>query len=262
MIKLVAFDLDGTVLDKNKKLDSNLKNVLDQLRAKGIKATIVSGRNEEILHQYVDELEITEPYVTNNGGNLYYNHKCLYNICIESKYNNLITKLFYKHNYAFRAFAIEGIYGNSISPFFQERMHVFDNKLIKYDPNEDLSNIHFYKITMDYRNDENAIEEVKKTINELDNTVILKAETKVCCVNNSNANKGEGLKQICQRIGVTLDEVMAFGDNYNDLSMIEKAGIGVVVENGEEGLKKVADYICKDNNSNGVSSFLKEYFKL
>ena len=56
--------------------------------------------------------------------------------------------------------------------------------------------------------------------------------------------------------------VIAFGDNYNDIEMIEFAGVGVAMENGEEELKKSADYIALNNNDDGVGKFLKDFLEL
>ena len=55
---------------------------------------------------------------------------------------------------------------------------------------------------------------------------------------------------------------MAFGDNGNDLSMLEMAGISVAMDNSLDDIKEKCDFVCKDNNHNGVSSFLIDYFKL
>ena len=77
----------------------------------------------------------------------------------------------------------------------------------------------------------------------------------------SGINKGSALEWICNQKGIKRDEVVAFGDNYNDIEMIEYAGIGVAMENAEEALKKKADYICLTNDDDGVGKFLKKYMK-
>ena len=60
---------------------------------------------------------------------------------------------------------------------------------------------------------------------------------------------------------IDIRDTMAFGDSENDLEMLKKAGIGVAMTNGEEKVRKEADLVCGDNNHNGVSAFLKDYFK-
>lgn len=263
MIKLIVCDLDGTLLDDNKKLDSGIFEVIPKLKEKGIAFTLASGRNEELLNKYVDELNIEIPYITNNGGNIYQKHICIENDCIESKYNNFIARTLYENDIPFRIFSIENIYAYSTTEFFIERMSHFNTESIDYHPDIDLSNNHVYKITSDYRLNLDKFDEVyKKIVDNCDNISYLQAEKHVYCINSTTANKGEALKRLCKIMDIDLSETMAFGDNGTDLPMITMAKVGVVTENGDEIVKKQSDYICKDNNSHGVSDFIKEYFNL
>lgn len=63
---------------------------------------------------------------------------------------------------------------------------------------------------------------------------------------------------LCDKKGIDRENVIAFGDNYNDIEMIEFAGIGVAMENAEDILKQSADYIALTNEDDGVGKFLKE----
>ena len=75
----------------------------------------------------------------------------------------------------------------------------------------------------------------------------------------SGINKGTALEWLCNKKGISREEIIAFGDNYNDIEMIEYAGIGVAVGNAEESVKKSADYVCLTNYEDGVGRFLKDY---
>ena len=263
MIKLIVCDLDGTLLDDNKKLDSDIFEVIPKLKEKGITFTLASGRNEELLNNYVDELNIDVPYIANNGANIYKNHICIENNLIDSKYNNLITRILYENNIAFRAFSLEGIYAYSSTSFFEDRMSYFNDEIINYHPDIDLSDKHIYKITSDYHLNIDKLDYISKMIKDnCDSISYLQAENNVYCVNSISANKGQCLKRLCELLNIDISETMAFGDSGTDLAMIKMASIGVVTKNGNETLKKEANYICEDNNHNGVSKFIKEYFDL
>ena len=133
----------------------------------------------------------------------------------------------------------------------------------KYSPDIDLSNNHIYKITSDYNNHLDIFDSVySKIVKSCDSISYLQAEENIYCVSSKTANKGDGLLKVCEMLKINSDEVMAFGDHGTDLPLLEKAGIAITVENGQNDAKKIADYICKDNNSNGVSSFIKEYFNI
>ena len=263
MIKLIACDLDGTLLDDNKKLDSKIFDVVEKLKEKGIIFTVISGRNEELLSFYIDELNIDYPYVVNNGGNIYQNHKCLKNICIPKEYNNFLANTLYENDIVFKLFSIEGIYYHSTSDFFEARMKEFAFEQTEYKPNLDLSNLNIYKITSDYNTHLDRFEKVyKRIVGNCPEIVYLRADKNVYCVNSKLANKGYGLEYLCELLNIDIKDTMVFGDNATDISMFEKAKIAVIVNNAQDDIKKYADYICKDNNNHGVSDFIREYFNI
>ncbi len=71
------------------------------------------------------------------------------------------------------------------------------------------------------------------------------------------AGKEEGLREVCKILGVNKSEIMAFGDNGNDMGMIADAGFGVAVANAREEVKKVADYVCESNDEDGVAKTIR-----
>ena len=78
-------------------------------------------------------------------------------------------------------------------------------------------------------------------------------------INDPKANKGDGLKFLAEHLGLPAESTLAFGDGLNDMSMIEYAGIGAAMSNGVPELKAVADYIAPDNNNNGVAEGVKRF---
>ena len=79
-------------------------------------------------------------------------------------------------------------------------------------------------------------------------------------VMEKNVSKANGLAHLCQRLGITADEVMAFGDAQNDLSMLRFAGLGVAMGNACEELKMAADEVTLSNNEDGIAYTLARYF--
>lgn len=263
-MRLIACDLDGTVLDDQKRPDSKLKETIEKLKEKGIEFTFVSGRNEELLYGIIDEFELENPYVTNNGANIYQMHKCLHNDYIRSEYNDFLAGILYENGIAFRLFAEEGFYAYGDTAFFEKRMGILRKHGLKdYHPEDDFSRFHVYKITCDFTGNEDRIDPVAEEIaRRCEDLNFLKAETGVYCANSKSANKGQALQKVCEIMGIKMKDVMAFGDNGNDLSMLEMAGISVAMGNSDEDIKAKCDYVAKDNNHDGVSSFLIDYFDL
>ena len=76
---------------------------------------------------------------------------------------------------------------------------------------------------------------------------------------NKNASKGNALAKLADHLGLNKDEVMAIGDNENDLSMIDYAGIGVAMGNATEDVKAAADVICGDVTEEGIYYYCIEH---
>ncbi len=77
-------------------------------------------------------------------------------------------------------------------------------------------------------------------------------------INGAGASKGPALARLAALLGIDICETMAFGDGGNDYTMIETAGIGIAMENGEESLKEAADYVTGSNNDAGVARAIEE----
>jgi Cof subfamily protein (haloacid dehalogenase superfamily) len=72
-------------------------------------------------------------------------------------------------------------------------------------------------------------------------------------------NKGEALRHLCERRGVDMSQVMAFGDNYNDMAMLEQSGLGVAVANGVPELRALAAFVTLSNDEDGVAHVLERF---
>jgi hydroxymethylpyrimidine pyrophosphatase-like HAD family hydrolase len=130
-------------------------------------------------------------------------------------------------------------------------------------PSTDGKDLHIYKITCGFTGKEEILEPLSRKLKERCPDVnFLKAENAVYCANWTSANEGAALKRICEMIGIPLEEVMAFGDADNDLAMLMEAGVSVAMGNSDASIKEKCDFVCADNNHNGISAFLKEYFNL
>ena len=101
-IKLIVADLDGTLLHDDKSLDRNIKSVLKE---KNIPFTFVSGRNVHIIQEYLDELNISLPYITNNGANMFLGNTCIYECPINSNELETCLSILVKREVAFLAYS-------------------------------------------------------------------------------------------------------------------------------------------------------------
>ncbi|MBR2067865.1 MAG: HAD-IIB family hydrolase, partial [Solobacterium sp.] len=223
MIKLIACDLDGTALNSQKVLDEGLKEILPHLESLGVGLTFITGRGEGIMQQYVDEINLQLPYVTDNGGNIYQQHHCLATEEMPCEAVNLLAKTLFDRGIPFTAYGAKSIHAfkNKESAFFTERTSYYDPYKIMYQDGIDLSNEKVFKITSDFDLHLEYLDEVKDIVSQnCAHIDFLNAEGNVYCANSQSANKGKALVKLCRMLDIQPEEVMAFGDNGTDMPML------------------------------------------
>ena len=221
-IKLIVADLDGTLLHDDKSLDRNIKSVLIE---KNVPLTFVSGRNVHIIQDYIKELNISLPYITNNGANMFLGNTCIYECPIDSSELKTCLKILVANKVAFLAYTNQIIY----SVGYQEGLDTFKNRLIgkcKIVENaniEDIVSESIFKVVMIHPN----MEKIKNQLNSVcDKTLCMQSEGIIYTLTNKDSTKGKTLLKLLKYLDMEPSSVLAFGDNYNDISMFEVRGGG------------------------------------
>ena len=80
-------------------------------------------------------------------------------------------------------------------------------------------------------------------------------------ITNKNISKGNAVKKLVEKLGISLEEVAAIGDSFNDVSMLEVAGFSCAVGNANSEIKKIVDFVSSSNNDSGLANFIKEMKK-
>ena len=76
---------------------------------------------------------------------------------------------------------------------------------------------------------------------------------------NKEVDKSKSILRLCEILNINIEEVIAIGDSYNDISMIETAGVGIAMGNGVQEIKEIADFITDTNENDGVAKAIKKY---
>lgn len=257
-IKLIVVDLDGTLLKSDKSLDDNIKDVIS---GQDYKFTIASGRSMVLVKKFISELDINSPYITNNGAEIYQNDACVKQYSIPDEEVRFILNLVQEFNLECHANAENCIYTmgkiDLILPFrkrFEGVLPIVDNASINAVCANTINKI------MCIDKDLNKIEKFAKKINlYCEHVHCERAEGNAFVIVNRQASKGKALKKLLELLHISSEEVIVFGDNYNDVSMFEAVKYSVCMENADKDIKDKATFICGSNDTNGVSDFIQKY---
>lgn len=265
--KLIAFDLDGTLLDDHKCISDRTMEVLTAAADRGVILVPATGRMRGALPKAVAELPFVHYLITINGGIVWDTDK---EKIIFSKIFNRDQGLavwdFIQQYDALKDLYAEG-YGwmNPENPDLIEHYAIYPEiiKLIR-STREVCPDVREHILAGDgvekfnlYFADLDKQAAAKKEIAEkfpyvkATNSVINNIE-----LNHFEAHKGNGLSALCEYLGIPLEETIAFGDGDNDTPMLEAAGLGVAMANGDESVKAKADYITLTNEENGVAELI------
>lgn len=237
-IKLIAIDMDGTLLNNNYEISLYTKEVIKRAQEKGIHIVLSTGRPLALCYEYHKELDLKTDIVTANGAQIWtHDKKKLAEYTFDSQIaEDLWTYGDIKRHYMWMV-AKDKMFRDSSRPI---SFHEYE--WIK---------LGFGKL----REKEKLI-----VLEKLDNYPDLEITSSSICnieVNPKNVNKANGLKIVSDRLGITFDNMIAIGDSLNDKSMLEAANIGIAMNNAIPEIKEIADVITDTNENDGVAKVIK-----
>ncbi len=273
MIRMIAADLDGTLLDAERAVSTETLRVIGQIRSMGVKVVLATGRTYAGMRGIYDVLGLDSPVITNNGGLIYdpaTETVLAGNPLPASILRDLLEWLDARQIYN-QFYTRDTIYTRRLRFLSEEwakkNASLPDRQRIRIELLGDgplpeaLGTEPFYKLlVMD--KDPEVIADVQRhidTIPELETTISIENGLDILC---AGISKGYGLKRLAEVLGVRQEEIMAFGDQENDIEMLQYAGIGVAMENAPDHVKIHADRIAPLHHEDGLAQFLKDYFEL
>ena len=268
-IKLVASDLDGTLLNKNKEITPRLFEALEKLNEIGVYFVPSTGRPFGTVPQAIKELPFLKYVITSNGATIYDAEKkenIIENYLTPEAVDAVIKiarelPILVEYFIEGKAYIAKSVY-DDLTPYDLTESHT-KYVLNSRTPVEDfwgemkrndsvLENINLVFKDMDMR---------KQVWDELKATglaSVTAATTKNIEITSLYATKAKALEKLCDVLGFTRENVLAMGDGDNDMPMIQFAGIGVAMANGEEHIKAAADIIADDCNDFGAAKILEQ----
>lgn len=269
-IRMIGFDLDGTLLTTDKVLTKRTKHVLTKAAEQGIIVLPATGRPLSGLPKELLDMPIIRYAVTTNGAKVVEveTGKVLYEKLIPVGKASQILDIFEEYD-TLRDICYDGVgytdkdnlarvydyvattaMGDYI---FAVREPVPDIRKKLLEENRDLD-----KVQALFRNQADK-EKAWKRIDALGGVEATGALENNIEVNAEGVNKGTALLRLGKILGIERGEIMAFGDGANDKKMLEVVGVGVAMDNAVSEVKEIADYITVSNDEDGVAGFIEKY---
>ena len=270
MIKLIAVDMDGTLLNNNKQTELEQKTALKDAMREGIHVVLCTGRplfGTLPLYRELNLGENNKYIIVNNGCSTHEtrNYSLIdYRELAKEEIGELYD-LAVMHNLDFTLFNEDKFFFVSKNGECPNKYTVHDSALV-YTPittisiDEALSGkYHMFK-SMFLESSEKLDkfeENLPKKIREKYN--FPRSQGNILEAMPLEADKGKAIKRLAERLGVSQSEVMALGDGNNDIEMLEYAGISVAMGNATELARKAAKYHTDTNENNGVAKAIYKY---
>ncbi|WNF37551.1 Cof-type HAD-IIB family hydrolase [Bacillaceae bacterium IKA-2] len=270
--RLLALDVDGTLLQANHRLAKETKAAIEYAKMKGIYVTLATGRAFPSAQKVAKALKLETELITHDGAfigssletpifeNRMSNEKAYHIVQVLEKYNCHIRVMHEK-------FAI----GNKIKQknFLIAKMTIgvgdpvfypvtFVNSISNYLQGDPIMppKIHSYFFNVDDRN--LAKEQLMKEIPGIHITSSSKGGLDIV---SNGISKAKGLQVLGEKLGIRLDQMVAVGSYDNDLEMITQAGLGVAMGNAPRYIREQADWVTRSNDHLGVAYMIKEVFR-
>ena len=259
MIRLLALDLDGTVLTEEKTITPRVKRAI--LRAQELGTTVVlnTGRAYPVMRHFYDEMELTGPMICNAGAEVFnaqgemlractISPEALKEILIWAEPRDVAVLVYFDGVYHFERVneqiqRLNMLFANGGTPEPALRDHLQPApKAMVFASRPILQEF------MDWAAEQPFFEDV--------HMILMKRRVMVTA---KGSTKGTALRFLAERMGILPEECMAIGDEAMDLEMLRYAGLGIAMKNSEPELLEHADVVCPSNEEDGVAQAIETY---
>lgn len=263
MIKLIATDIDGTLLKYDFTCPDGLMECLQKLESEGVKVVPVTGRMHRAAIKIYNLLKLNNPLVSYQGGQInsadgkIIYQKTLERCCIDkavkwARENKIHLQLYYN----------DTLYAEQDNDFVKRysREQNVPYEIVNFD---ELNPQYASKLlAIDFNNSQRVSGWVNELKEQFPDCFIVKSTPYYCEISHVNANKCDAVKFLQGYYGLKDDEVMTIGDQNNDIALLQAGGIRVAMGNATPELKKFATYITDTVENGGwikaVEKFVKE----
>ncbi|MCK8817205.1 Cof-type HAD-IIB family hydrolase [Natroniella sulfidigena] len=261
--KLVAIDLDDTLLADDLEISKRTVEAIEEAQKQGVRVVIATGRMHSSALPYAKLLGLENELITYNGALVkqLVDNQTLYHEPVSAELARQIAKVAQEYDLHINFYLDDLLYVNKAGAEADYYEEVAGIKPILI--TEDLVDFVDQPSTkiLIIENDKAKLKEAfaELTAKFSDSLTITTSKANFIEIMSQEVYKGNTLANLATELGIEAEEVMAIGDSYNDLEMIEYAGLGVAVGNAKEEIKEEADYITGANDEEGVAQVIEKF---
>ena len=257
--KLIALDLDGTLVRKDQTISPHTQEVLLRVQEQGVKVVIASGRPTYGTAPVADLLHVSDygGYLLSfNGGAIFdwATQEQLYSKMLDSGVLPYLYECAKRHGFHIMTYVGSNIVAEvADNPYIQ--FTSMRNKMPVRTVPDFLAEVTYPLSKCMIVGDPEPLHELELAMQEplRGKAEAYRSEPFFLEIVPSGIDKAEGLKVLLDKIGMKSEELMAFGDGYNDIPMLQFAGMGVAMGNAADEVKKAADFVTLSNEADGVA---------
>ena len=238
-IKLVALDMDGTLLNENEKISEANRKAIKEAEQQGVHVVLSTGRAYATCSDFAKSMQLKSYLITVNGSEIFDDEgQLIHRKSIDSESIQWMWEMSQRLGTYFWAVSCDRVY-RGIMP-------------------ENILESEWLKFGFDTKDDHirNMIQEELRAKGhfEISNSSPTNLE-----VNAMGVNKAKAISLVCSKLGLAMDQVMAVGDSLNDLAMIQEARVGVAMGNAQAAVKEKADWVTDTNSNDGVAKAIQKW---
>ena len=268
--KLIFLDIDGTLTQAGSNVppESALK-AIRAAQAKGHKVLLCTGRNLAMLSPLLKYG--FDGVVASAGGYVEFGGQVIYDCPMSNRQRDIALQTLHESGVFCTIEAKDATYGDADLGDFLSQSQGGNSEIQRWraalagelgiQPMENYDGRPIYKVVFMCRED-SQLDKARAALEE-EFLFCCQTVTKPACLNgeliNRKFDKGKGIQRLCAHLGVDIRDTFGFGDSMNDLEMVQTVGVSVVMENGNEQLKALADYVCPRVEEDGLANAFARY---
>ncbi|MEI7025446.1 Cof-type HAD-IIB family hydrolase [Paenibacillus sp. y28] len=237
--KLIALDMDGTLLREDKEISELNKTWIHRAEAAGMTVMMSTGRGIFSTMPYIEQLQLGSPIITSNGSEVWKAPGAIHRReLLRAEEVRELHALAVKHDTWYWAYSVEGLFNR-------------DNWC------EDVESQEWLKFGY-YTEEDDTLAEVHAALKARGGLELTNSHPSNIEVNPQGVSKASAVEEVCRLLGIGMHQVVAMGDSLNDLAVIRAAGLGVAMGNAQDAVKADADLVTATNEEDGVALVIRD----